>query len=111
MPRSVRHGIATRTDELKRYNSALEVAGRFGYDDVIDPADTSHPAEHTGDVAVTTASERAQENDRAIIDPCGPDAPYRCGVSAGSVAFIEERCAAVSYQAASFGAVSRQPGP
>src|SRR5207244_12095139 len=29
-----------RTDELKRYNTALEVAGRFGYDDVIDPADT-----------------------------------------------------------------------
>jgi acetyl-CoA carboxylase carboxyltransferase component len=29
-----------RTDELKRYNTAIEVAGRFGYDDVIDPADT-----------------------------------------------------------------------
>ena len=29
-----------RTDELKRYNTSLEVAGRFGYDDVIDPADT-----------------------------------------------------------------------
>jgi acetyl-CoA carboxylase carboxyltransferase component len=29
-----------RTDALKRYNTALEVAGRFGYDDVIDPADT-----------------------------------------------------------------------
>ena len=29
-----------RTDELKRYNTALEVAARFGYDDVIDPADT-----------------------------------------------------------------------
>ena len=29
-----------RTDELKRYNTALEVAGRFGYDDVVDPADT-----------------------------------------------------------------------
>lgn len=28
------------TDELKQYNTALEVAGRFGYDDVIDPADT-----------------------------------------------------------------------
>ena len=29
-----------RTDELKRYNTALEVAARFGYDDVVDPADT-----------------------------------------------------------------------
>jgi acetyl-CoA carboxylase carboxyltransferase component len=29
-----------RTDELKDYNTALEVAGRFGYDDVVDPADT-----------------------------------------------------------------------
>jgi acetyl-CoA carboxylase carboxyltransferase component len=28
------------TAELKRYNTALEVAGRFRYDDVIDPADT-----------------------------------------------------------------------
>jgi len=28
------------TSELKRYNTALEVAGRFRYDDVIDPADT-----------------------------------------------------------------------
>ena len=29
-----------RTEELKDYNTALEVAGRFGYDDVVDPADT-----------------------------------------------------------------------
>jgi len=36
--RAMRH--RERTDELKRYNTALEVAGRFGYDDVIDPADT-----------------------------------------------------------------------
>lgn len=36
--RAARH--RERTDELKRYNAALEVAGRFGYDDVIDPADT-----------------------------------------------------------------------
>jgi acetyl-CoA carboxylase carboxyltransferase component len=36
--RTARH--RERTDELKRYNTALEVAGRFGYDDVIDPADT-----------------------------------------------------------------------
>lgn len=36
--RATRH--RERTDELKRYNTALEVAGRFGYDDVIDPADT-----------------------------------------------------------------------
>src|SRR6185295_2109472 len=28
------------TAELRRYNTALEVAGRFRYDDVIDPADT-----------------------------------------------------------------------
>lgn len=36
--RAARH--RERTDELKQYNTALEVAGRFGYDDVIDPADT-----------------------------------------------------------------------
>jgi acetyl-CoA carboxylase carboxyltransferase component len=29
-----------RTEALKRYNTALEVAGRFGYDDVVDPAET-----------------------------------------------------------------------
>ena len=28
------------TDDLKRSNTAIEVAGRFHYDDVIDPADT-----------------------------------------------------------------------
>jgi len=28
------------TEELKRANTALEVAGRFGFDDVIDPAET-----------------------------------------------------------------------
>ena len=32
--------IASALTELKRYNTALEVAGRFAYDDVIDPADT-----------------------------------------------------------------------
>lgn len=36
--RAARH--RERTDGLKQYNRALEVAGRFGYDDVIDPADT-----------------------------------------------------------------------
>jgi acetyl-CoA carboxylase carboxyltransferase component len=36
--RAARH--RERTDELKQYNTALEVAGRFGYDDVIDPAET-----------------------------------------------------------------------
>ncbi|TXL81918.1 hypothetical protein FHP25_02300 [Vineibacter terrae] len=36
--RTARHH--RRTEELKQYNTALEVAGRFGYDDVIDPADT-----------------------------------------------------------------------
>ncbi|NOG71810.1 acyl-CoA carboxylase subunit beta [Roseicella sp. DB1501] len=29
-----------RTEELRAYNTALEVAGRFAYDDVIDPAET-----------------------------------------------------------------------
>jgi acetyl-CoA carboxylase carboxyltransferase component len=36
--RAVRH--KSLTDELKRSNTALEVAGRFGFDDVIDPAET-----------------------------------------------------------------------
>jgi acetyl-CoA carboxylase carboxyltransferase component len=29
-----------RTTELREYNTALEVAGRFAYDDVVDPVDT-----------------------------------------------------------------------
>jgi len=31
---------AEKTAELRTFNTALEVAGRFDFDDVIDPADT-----------------------------------------------------------------------
>jgi acetyl-CoA carboxylase carboxyltransferase component len=35
-----RRALAAKTDYLMRMNTALEVGGRFEYDDVIDPADT-----------------------------------------------------------------------
>ena len=49
-----------RTDELKRYNTALEVAGRFGYDDVVDPADTG--LAKVGGGAVTLTVDEATGN-------------------------------------------------
>ena len=56
-----------RTAELRAYNTALEVAGRFAYDDVIDPADTRGIL---GRVlrGLPTAPHRTGR--KRLIDPC-----------------------------------------
>jgi acetyl-CoA carboxylase carboxyltransferase component len=56
-----------RTAELRAYNTALEVAGRFAYDDVIDPADTRSIL---GKVLRGLPSTPHRAGRKRLIDPC-----------------------------------------
>ncbi|TCZ64795.1 acyl-CoA carboxylase subunit beta [Roseicella aquatilis] len=56
-----------RTAELREYNTALEVAGRFAYDDVIDPADTRSIL---GRTLRTIPPAQPRSARKRLIEPC-----------------------------------------
>lgn len=56
-----------RTAELRAYNTALEVAGRFAYDDVIDPADTRGIL---GKVLRSLPPALARSGRKRLVEPC-----------------------------------------
>lgn len=56
-----------RAAELREYNTALEVAGRFAYDDVIDPADTRSIL---GKVLRTIPPAPPRTTRKRLIEPC-----------------------------------------
>ena len=61
-----RQALKEKTDYLMRMNTALEVGGRFEYDDVIDPAETR---EILGKTLRALPKPAPRDGRKRVIDP------------------------------------------
>ena len=64
------------TDALKRSNTAIEVAARYHYDDVIDPATRAHPDQDPGHPSPANPAHDAQAADRAVLAGAPRASPF-----------------------------------